>query len=91
MAKLKENQPNFDPKKVNVDFDVASTNAAIEVFPNAMVQGCNFQLKQTVIRNLDAVGLKKRYETDVKFAHEVREMTAKALLCYVVFSFSTSE
>lgn len=68
------------PKQINVDFELAAINAASEVFPNAKVQGCNFHFKQSIIRNLNSIGLKKRYESDVKFAHEVRQLMAIAFL-----------
>lgn len=73
-------QPQYKPKKVNVDFELAAINAITEEFPNAKVQGCNFHLKQSVIRNLNTNGLKNRYETDMKFAREIRQMVAIAFL-----------
>lgn len=78
--KLKKDQPRYSPKKVNVDFELAAINAITEVFPNAKVQGCNFHLKQSIVRNLNAIGLKNRYENDIPFAQEVRQMAAVAFL-----------
>lgn len=39
--KIKQMQPQYKPKKVNVDFELAAINAITEKFPNAKVQGCN--------------------------------------------------
>lgn len=77
---IKKQLPKYRPKKVNVDFELAAINAIAEEFPNAEIQGCNFHFKQSVIRNLNTIGLKKRYETDIKFAREIREMVAIAFL-----------
>lgn len=75
---LKVDQPKLSPSQINVDFELAAIKAAHEVFPKANIQGCYFHLTQSIIRNLGAKGLKQRYETDVKFASEVRQMMAIA-------------
>lgn len=77
---IKKNQPRYSPKKVNVDFELAAINAISEEFPNAKVQACNFHFKQSINRNLNTIGLKQRYERDMKFAREIREMAAIAFL-----------
>lgn len=77
---LKSDQPNFKPKQINVDFEQAAIKAAKEVFGSAKIQGCYFHLLQSVIRNLGTNQLKERYEDDVKFASEIRQMTGVAFL-----------
>lgn len=77
---LKSDQPNYSPKQINVDFEQAAIKAAKSVFPTAKIQGCYFHLKQSVIRNLATNGLKGRYETELKFAEEIRKMIAIAFL-----------
>lgn len=59
---------------------MAAINAAKAVFPGAKVQGCLFHLAQSVGRNLNQNGLKGRYENDLQFANEIREMVAIAFL-----------
>lgn len=80
LQQIKKAQPQYSPKKVNVDFELAAIKAVTEEFPDAKIQACNFHLKQSIIRNLNSIGLKKRYETDIKFAKEIRQMVAIAFL-----------
>lgn len=77
---MKSDQPNFNPKQINVDFEQAAIKAAKEVFGSSKIQGCYFHLLQSVIRNLGTNQLKERYETDVSFASEIRQMTGVAFL-----------
>lgn len=81
IQQLMKGQPkSAGPKKVNVDFELAAVNAVTEELPAAIVQGCQFHLKQSVVRNLNSIGLKKRYETDYVFSQEIRQMIAVAFL-----------
>lgn len=80
LQQIKKMQPLYSPKKVNTDFELAAINAVKEEFPEAAVQGCYFHLKQSIIRNLNSNGLKNRYENDVIFAREIRQMAAIAFL-----------
>lgn len=38
LERLKADQPNFAPKQINIDFELATNNAAKEVFLNAKIQ-----------------------------------------------------
>lgn len=80
IQQIKTGVPNVSPKKVNVDFELAAINAVTEELPTATVQACHFHLKQSILRNLNTIGLKKRYETDFQFAQEIRQMIAVAFL-----------
>lgn len=77
---LKKHKKKLAPKQINVDCELAAVNAAQKAFPNAKIQLCFFHVKQSVIRNLAKNGLKERYESDSKFADEVRMMLAVAFL-----------
>lgn len=77
---IKTDQPTYQPKQINLDFELAAINAAKSVFEGADVQGCLFHLKQSVVRNLASNGLKERYEKDLRFAKEIREMISVAFL-----------
>lgn len=59
---------------------MAVVKAAKEVFPNAKIQGCNFHLAKNVVKNLGQHGLKSRYQTDIKFAAEIRQLLAIAFV-----------
>lgn len=78
--KIKEFQPAYSPNQINVDYELAAINAIKEVFPNAIVQGCYFHLAQSLGRNIGTNGLKPRYETDSKFASEIRKLQGLAFL-----------
>lgn len=73
---LKKNVTDFDPKQITVDFELAAIKAIKNVFPAAKIQGCHFHFAQNVVHNLGQNGLKRRYETDSKFAHEIRKIIA---------------
>lgn len=77
---IKKDQPNYCPEQINVDFELAAINAAKDVFPTAKIQGCQFHHAQCVNRNLNSKGLKERYESDITFAKEIREMLGLAYL-----------
>lgn len=77
---IKKELPNWEPTQITVDFEMATIKAAREVFPNAKIQGCNFHLAKNVVKNLGTHGLKKRYETDGKFAAEIRQLIAMAFV-----------
>lgn len=79
-GQLKADQPQLKPKQINVDFEVAAIKAAKEAFPDAKIQGCFFHLLQSVVRNLAHNQLKQRYETNLQFATEIRQMTGIAFL-----------
>lgn len=78
--RIKHDQPEYSPKQINMDFELAAIKAAAEVFPNAKIQGCLFHCSQSVVRNLSTNGLKNRYETDAQFAKEIRQMIGLAFL-----------
>lgn len=77
---LKSDQPNLMVKQINLDFEQAAIKAAKEVFGSSKIQGCYFHLLQSIIRNLGTNHLKERYETDVTFASEIRQMSGLAYL-----------
>lgn len=73
---IKRDQPNFNPIQITVDFEMAVINAAKKIFPHAKTQGCHFHLAKNVVKNLGQHGLKTRYESDIKFAAEIRQLIA---------------
>lgn len=78
--KLKADQPTFNPKQINIDFEQATIKAIKEIFPEANIQCCYFHLLQSVVRNLSTNGLKERYEKEIEFSKEIRQMTGVAFL-----------
>lgn len=77
---IKKKIPKFNPKKFNVDFELAVIKAIKRVFPGAHIQGCYFHFVKNVIHNIGQHNLKKRYEDDALFAHEVRKLTSLAFV-----------
>lgn len=77
---IKQDQPNFNPTQITVDFEMAVIKAAKKAFPNAKIQGCHFHLAKNVVKNLGQHGLKTRYENDIKFAAEIRQLIALAFV-----------
>lgn len=77
---LKAKAPGLNPTQINIDFEQAAIKAIKQVFPNAKIQGCYFHLKQSLLRNLSQHELKTRYENDLQFASEIRQLQALAFL-----------
>lgn len=77
---LIEKQPDLNPAQINIDFEQATIKAIKEAFPETKVQGCLFHLHQAVVRNLAQHELKVRYENEIKFASEIRQLLAIAYL-----------
>lgn len=80
LNQVKAKSPALNPPQINIDFELATLKAIKEVFPNTKVQGCIFHFFQSLVRNLAQHGLKSRYETDVRFAFEIRQIMALAFL-----------
>lgn len=77
---IKSRLPGFMPHQINCDFELAAIKAAKKVFPESKIQGCYFHLSQSIVRNLNNQNLKIRYERDLVFASEIRQMQAVAFL-----------
>ena len=55
----------MSPQKVLLDFEKACMNAARRYFSKAAVKGCYFHLCQSLIRKINAVGLKSDFESNI--------------------------
>lgn len=77
---LKRDNPKWSPKQITLDFELAGVKAAQAAFPGVHIQCCYFHFVQSLIRNLGQNGLKKKYETDMTFAREIRKMAAVAFV-----------
>lgn len=73
-------RPNIQPLNIIIDFEMAAIKAARQVWPNAKIQGCHFHLKKNMVHNLGQHGLKKRYEEDIQFAHEIKMLMSLGFL-----------
>lgn len=73
-------KPTLKPPQINLDFELATIKAAKDVFPQTKLQGCLFHLAQAVVRNLGQHELKGRYENEIKFSSEIRQLIALAYL-----------
>ncbi|XP_050706630.1 uncharacterized protein LOC126992005 [Eriocheir sinensis] len=77
---LKMLHPGLNPSTILLDFELAAINAFKNEFPLARVSGCFFHLNQSVIRKVNELGLKVRYETDRDFAMTVKSLPALAFV-----------
>lgn len=78
--KLLEHRPKLKPPQINIDFEQATIKAVRAVFPGTKLQGCNFHFNQAVIRQMGQHELKPKYEKEIKFASEVRQLMGFAFL-----------
>ena len=77
---LKNMNLAVNPSKILLDFELAAINSFQSEFPQAQVSGCFFHLNQAVIRKVNELGLKRRYETDNEFAMLVKSLPALAFV-----------
>lgn len=78
--KLLEHRPKLNPPQINIDFEQATIKAVRTVFPATKLQGCNFHLNQAIVRQMGQLELKPKYEKEIQFASEVRQLMGFAFL-----------
>lgn len=77
---LKQDQPDCSPASMMLDFELASRNAFLKVFPSSVVNSCLFHLGQANYRKLVDLGYKKQYHQDSEFSIAIRCFTALSFL-----------
>lgn len=80
LAKLKQLQPNLNPKTILIDFELGFMGAISKFFPNATIWGCFFHFSQCLWRKVQEEGLQTRYIVDEVFAYEIRKPAALAFM-----------
>ena len=55
------------PQILVVDFERAAINAFKSVFPFLKVRGCHFHFCQSILRQINNLGMKQNYENDEQF------------------------
>ncbi|XP_076388846.1 uncharacterized protein LOC143264616 [Megachile rotundata] len=73
---LKNHMPTLEPTRVMLDFQNGSLNAFKIVFPNAKIIGFLFHYSQCLWRNVQLTGLQRKYNTDTRFALNIRMLLA---------------
>ena len=53
---------NFSPDYINLDFECASRNASLQVFPNAQLKGCLFHYAKAIWKKTQEYGLQTDYK-----------------------------
>ena len=64
LSQLKKQNSYLDPTEVVVDFEKASINAFLTVFPKVQVRGCFFHFAQANWRKVQELGLAPLYNSD---------------------------
>ncbi|XP_057335060.1 uncharacterized protein LOC130673861 [Microplitis mediator] len=77
---LKNRMPNLNPRCIMIDFEKAFINAFKLVFPQSEVRGCLFHYNQVVWRKLQSLGMQGSYNSDVRFALNIRMLLALAFV-----------
>jgi len=63
-----------------IDYEVASRNAVLRVFPDVDVKDCFFHLAQCVYRKVQANGLQQKYIEDEQFNLDIKMIPALAFV-----------
>ena len=77
---LKELVPACNPTRFLLDFEKAPIGATEAGFPNCSVSGCYFHFTQSIMRHVQSLGLKKKYESEPRFSTLVRSIPALAFV-----------
>nr|AGQ20118.1 AsIV-cont00009-ORF1 [Apophua simplicipes ichnovirus] len=75
LLELQRLRPEMEPRRIMIDFEMASIRAFQEIFPNAQVKGCYFHLRQSFIRHIQLGKLNTLY-TDDEFALQIKKIIA---------------
>ncbi|XP_057339488.1 uncharacterized protein LOC130676989 [Microplitis mediator] len=71
---------DFNPRRIMIDYGTAFINAVSLHFPDAEIAGCFFHFSQCVWRHVQSTGLQKLYNTNIRFALNVRMLMALAFV-----------
>lgn len=74
--KLAELQPSLNPLSIMADYEKASQNACVHVFPAVKVVGCLFHLGQSLWRKVQEVHLADEYTNDADIRIHVKMILA---------------
>jgi hypothetical protein len=79
LNQLKKIKPTLSPKSIMSDFEMGSTNAFKEVFPNLKQKGCHFHFSQYIWRKILQIEyMARKYISDFTFSLQVRLLLALA-------------
>ena len=73
-------KPTFHSRTLMIDYEVASRNAVLRVFPDVDVKGCFLYLAQCVYRKVQANGLQQKYIEDKQFNLDIKMIPALAFV-----------
>ena len=73
-------QPLFQPISCQIDFEIATKNAFLHVFPGVEILGCFFHLEQSLWRKVQGVGLREGYIDDENVRKHVQMLMALAFV-----------
>lgn len=68
------------PARIMCDFELAFIKAIQSVFPECIVKGCLFHMRQALWRNVRDCGLQIMYRENSAFARNLRQLFALALV-----------
>ncbi|CAF1091814.1 unnamed protein product [Rotaria sordida] len=71
---------DYDPESILVDFESGTLKSTKAVFPDAIQIGCLFHFGQCLWRELQLLGLQKKYIDDDKFRINVKKLMSLAFV-----------
>ena len=80
LTELEEINPCLSPTVITVDFEIASINALIKVFPGIKPKGCYFHFAEANWRKLQELGSSTLYQKDETIRETVKCLVSLALI-----------
>jgi len=77
---IKVSVPNFDPKSITCDYEIAAFKNVSEIFPTVKIRGCFFHLTKNM-KKLGELGLINRYNNEPTQPFVVRKNGYKFCVC----------
>lgn len=77
---ITEAVPQWNPMKINIDFEAATISALRKIFPSAEISGCYFHMKQCLWRKIQELGMTEDYKENAEVRTRLRMCAALAFL-----------
>ena len=79
-SQIKSLKPGLAPRRVQIDYELASKAALIEAFPQTHIYGCYFHVGKSLWRKIQENGLQRLYVQEENVRMALKMLLALAFL-----------